>query len=66
MQNVTISGNYIHDLLDGSQSPAVQIGDAGQSGSVQNVTAASNRICDTGPIEIQAGPGNAVTGTTTC
>ena len=66
VQNVTISGNYIHDLLDGSQSPAVQIGDAGQSGSVQNVTAASNRICDTGPIEIQAGPGNAVTGTTTC
>lgn len=66
VQNVTISGNYIHDLLDGSQSPAIQIGDVGQSGFIQSVTAINNRICNTGPIEIQAGPGNAVMGTTTC
>ena len=66
VQNVTISGNYIHDLINGSWSPAVQIGDAGQSGSIQYVTATGNRICDTGPIKIQAGPGNAVTGTTVC
>ncbi len=64
VQNVAISGNYIHDLLNGSQRPAIQIGDAGQSGSIQSVTATNNRICNTGPIEIQAGPGNAVQGTT--
>ena len=66
VKNVTISGNYIHDLVSGSWSPAVQIGDTGQSGSIQDVTATNNHICDTGPIEIQAGPGNGVTGTTVC
>jgi polygalacturonase len=66
VSNVTISGNYIHDLVNGSLSPAVQIGDSGQSGFVQSVTATGNRVCNAGPITIQPGLGNSVTGTTGC
>ena len=66
VQNVTISGNYIHDLINGSWSPAVKIGNSGQYGSITHVTATGNRVCNAGPITIQPGLGNSVTGTTGC
>ena len=66
VQNVAISGNYIHDLLNGSRSPAIQIGDSGQPGSITYVTATDNRVCNAGKITIQPGLGNSVTGTTGC
>jgi polygalacturonase len=66
VRNVVISGNDIHDLLQGSQSPAVQIGNDGQLGSIEDVTATGNNVCDAGAIEIQPGLGNAVKGTTLC
>jgi polygalacturonase len=66
VHNVTISDNYIHNLINGSLSPAVQIGDTGQSGSITYVTATGNSVCDAGTITIQPGLGNSVTGTTGC
>jgi polygalacturonase len=66
VRNVTISDNYIHDLINGNWSRAVQIGDAGQPGSITYVTATGNSVCNAGKITIQPGLGNSVTGTTGC
>ena len=66
VQNVAISGSYIHDLTLGQQSPAISIVDPGRPGSVGNITVTGNRTCNAGPITVQPGPGNTVTGSTSC
>ena len=66
VHNVVISGNYIHDLTLGQQSPAISIVDPGRPGSVGNITVTGNRTCNAGPITVQPRPGNTVTGSTSC
>lgn len=66
VRNISISGNYIHDLTDGRQFPAIAIGGFGGLGPVKNVAVTNNRTCNAGRVTVQAGPGNVVTGTTGC
>jgi polygalacturonase len=72
LYNVAISGNYIHDLSRGAQSFAIHVGGLGAYGSlgglgpIDNVVVSNNQVCNAGPISLQAGPGNVVTGTTGC
>jgi polygalacturonase len=63
--NISMSNNHIYDLLDGTSSLSVQMGDSGQVGTVTNVTVSNTLLCNAGPIEVQSGSGNSVTGTTT-
>lgn len=62
---IAMSDNYIYNLLDGTSSLSVQMGDVGQVGPVTNVTVNDTQLCNAGPIEVQTGTGNSVTGTTT-
>jgi hypothetical protein len=64
--DILISHNYIHNLSQGRRFPAIRIVGSGDSDSIRKVTVIDNRICGTGPIMIQAGPGNVITGTTGC
>jgi hypothetical protein len=72
LHNITISGNYIHDLSQGTQSFAIHIGGLGAYstlgglGAIDDVVISNNQICNTGPIFVQSGSGNVVTGTTGC
>lgn len=66
VHNISIFGNYIHDLSQGRRFPAIDIYGFGSADSINNVAANNNRICRAGSIEVQGGPGNTVTGTTGC
>jgi len=66
VNNISISGNYIHGLSQGANSPAIDIGGANGLGPIDNVAITNTQICHTGPISLQPGPGNSVTGTTGC
>lgn len=63
--NISMGNNYIYDLLDGTSSLSVQMGDSGQVGTVTNVTVSNTLLCNAGAIAVQSGAGNSVTGTTT-
>jgi parallel beta-helix repeat protein len=66
VHNISISGNYIHDLTEGRQYPAIAIGGFGGLGPIENITVSGNRTCGAGTVTVQKGPGNVVTGTTDC
>ncbi len=72
LHNITISSNYIHDLSRGAQSFAIHIGGLGAYGSlgglgpIDKIAVSNNQVCNAGPISLQAGPGNVVTGTAGC
>ncbi len=66
VHDITISGNYIHDLAQGKEFPAIKIGGFGGLGPIKNVTVTNNQACNAGTITVQPGPGNVVTGTTGC
>ena len=63
VHNITITGNYIYNLNQGGHLPAIGIG--GQ-GPITNITVTNNHTCNAGPVTVEKGPGNAVTGTTGC
>jgi polygalacturonase len=63
--DITLSNNYIYDLLDGTSSLAMQMGGSGQVGTVTQVTVSNTSLCKAGAIQVQSGTGNTVTGTTT-
>jgi hypothetical protein len=63
--NISMSNNYIYNLLDGTSSLSVQMGDSDQVGTVTNVTVGNTLLCNAGAIEVQSGSGNSVAGTTT-
>jgi polygalacturonase len=63
--NIQLSNNYIYNLLDGTQSLSVQMGDSGQAGAIRDVAVSNTLICNAGAIEVQRGPGNTVSGTST-
>jgi polygalacturonase len=64
--SISITGNYIHDLVLGRRSPAVKIGGFSGRGPISDVTIADNRICKAGAVTVQRGAGNVVAGTTHC
>jgi polygalacturonase len=66
LRNISVSGNYIHDLTLGGTFPAVEIGGAGRRGIVEDVTVTDNRICAAGVVAVQPGPGNSISGATGC
>jgi polygalacturonase len=66
VNNITISGNYIHGLSQGANSPAIDIGGSNGLGPIDNVVITATQLCHTGPVSLQPGPGNSVTGTTSC
>lgn len=66
VHNISITGNYIHNLSQGRQFPAIGIGGFGGRGPVTNITVTNNRTCKAGPVTVQEGTGNVVTGTTSC
>jgi polygalacturonase len=66
VHDISVSGNFIHDLSQGGSSPAMQIGGTNGSGLIDNVVITGNEVCNAGPIALQQGSGNAVTGTTGC
>jgi polygalacturonase len=63
--NITMSDNYIYNLVDGSSSTSIQMGDSGQVGTVYNVTISNTLLCNAGPFVIQAGSGDSVAAPTT-
>ncbi len=63
--NISMSNNYIYNLLGGTSALAVQMGDDGQVGAITNVAISDTLLCNVGGIEVQTGTGNSVTGTTT-
>jgi hypothetical protein len=64
VHNISMSNNYIYNLLDGTASLAVQMGNSGQVGAVKSVTISNTLLCNAGAIQVQKGTGNSVTGTT--
>jgi polygalacturonase len=58
--NVTIVGNYIHDLTQGKYSPAIVIGGFGGLGLIKNIDITNNFVCDAGGIAVQGGVGSVV------
>jgi hypothetical protein len=68
--NVTISGNYIHDLVPGEAFPdggnAIDIGGFGAIAPVTYITVTGNTICHAGIIIVVPGKGNTVTKNRTC
>jgi polygalacturonase len=64
--DIVIRGNYVHNLSQGRQFPAIQIGGFGGLGSIQDVTIADNRVCAAGLVAVSPGPDNTVTGTSGC
>jgi polygalacturonase len=67
---VTISGNYIHDLVPGKAFPkggnAIDIGGFGATAPVTNITVTGNTVCHAGIIIVVPGKGNIVTQNRTC
>jgi polygalacturonase len=70
VDNITISGNYIHDLVPGRAFPdggnAIDIGGFGAIAPVTYITVTNNRICNAGIITVVQGLGNTVTNNYTC
>jgi hypothetical protein len=66
VHDISISGNYIHHLSQGANSSAMQIGGTNGLGPIDNVVITNNQVCNAGPIALQSGSGNGVTGTTGC
>ena len=66
VHNISIRGNYIHNLAMGKGSPAIKIGGFGGLGTITDVTITNNRVCYAGAIIVQSGRGNVVKGTTRC
>jgi polygalacturonase len=63
--DIQILNNYIYNLYNGTSSLSVQMGDSDQVGTVTQITVSNTQICNAGPVEVQTGTGNSVTGTTT-
>jgi polygalacturonase len=61
--NITMSNNYIYNLLYGTASPAIQMGLADQKGAIKGIAASNTLLCNAGAIEVQSGTGNSLTGT---
>ena len=70
VHNVTISGNYIHDLVPGKAFPkggnAINIGGFGAVAPVTYITVTDNRTCHAGIITVVSGIGNVVAHNTNC
>ncbi len=66
VNNIVISGNFVHDLAQGDRYPAIEVGGFGGLGPVTNVTIENNQACNAGNVAVQQGPGNAVTRTARC
>jgi hypothetical protein len=62
VNDISITSNYIHDLVPGKAFPhggnAVDIGGFGAIGKVSNVVATGNSVCDAGTIIVARGGGN--------
>jgi polygalacturonase len=65
VHNITISGNYIHDLVPGEAFPdggnAIDIGGFGAVAPVTYVDVTDNRVCKAGIITVVKGLGNTTT-----
>ena len=65
VHDITISDNYIHDLIPGEAFPrggnAISIGVFGAIGPVTYITVTNNRTCGAGIIMVVKGQGNTVT-----
>jgi polygalacturonase len=70
VHNVTITGNYIHDLVPGEAFPkggnAIDIGGFGAVAPVTYIAVTNNRICHAGIIIVVSGTGNVVARNTNC
>jgi polygalacturonase len=70
VHNITISGNYIHDLVPGEAFPdggnAIDIGGFGPIAPVTYITVTNNRICKAGIIVVVKGRGNTATNNDFC
>jgi polygalacturonase len=64
VDNITITGNNIHDLSPGNifspEGNAIDIGGLGRIARVAHVTVTGNRICNAGRIVVVSGTGNTV------
>lgn len=64
VHNITITGNYIHDLIPGNAFPhegnAINIGGFGRTAPVSRITVTGNSICDAGHITVVSGARNTV------
>jgi polygalacturonase len=70
VHNVTITGNYIHDLVPGKAFPkggnAIDIGGFGAVAPVTYITVTHNRTCHAGVTIVVSGIGNVVAHNTNC
>jgi polygalacturonase len=70
VHNITISGNYIHDLRPGRAFPdggnAINIGGFGAIAPVTYIKVTNNRTCKAGIITVVSGTGNTVTQNRSC
>jgi polygalacturonase len=70
VHNITISGNYIHDLRPGHAFPdggnAIDIGGFGAIAPITNITVTDNRTCRAGIIVLVRGLGNLATRNKSC
>ena len=70
VRNITISGNYIHDLHPGKAFPdggdAIDIGGFGAIAPVTYIKVTNNRTCKAGIITVVNGSGNIVTQNYSC
>ncbi len=70
VHNVTITGNYIHDLVPGIAFPdegnAVDIGDFGAVAPVTYITVTNNYTCHAGAVIVVQGTGNEVSDNSAC
>ena len=70
VHNITISGNYIHDLRPGKAFPdggnAIDIGGFGAIAPVTYIKVTNNRTCKAGIITVVTGMGNTVTQNHSC
>jgi polygalacturonase len=64
VHDITITGNYIHDLYPGHAFPdggdAIDIGGFGRVAPVSQITVTGNRVCRAGRITVVRGAGNVV------
>lgn len=66
VSDISINANYIHNLAQGQQFPAIDMDGLGNADPITDVTVTGNQICQAGAIRLQPGPGNVVAKTTGC
>ena len=66
VEHILISGNYIHDLADGGQHPAIAIGGYGGRGAIGGIAVINNRVCRAGQVVVKNSTASMVRGTHEC